>query len=468
MAVTLCEQSVGGSSSSAVCSFNLGDIEAAFNGNYKEQNKESSKWTRYTGPVSSPRPGSCSSGKFSDTDLNFMKDHFLMDDKVLPANKRPLLIQQSVSYTQIAIDSVRSLAGHPYTVMFLGTDKGSVHKAVLVNKGTESHIIEELKLLPSSEPIESLLLEPSKKMLYVGSRDGILQVPLANCSVYRTCFECILARDPYCAWDMANQDCRMVPSTQENRDSWLQDIENGNPNDTCLSPGARGRSHRPGHEAENPPTRVANYSRPYNSIVELLCPQLSSLASYTWRRLGQSQDRQVVTPAGSLVVIVKSETLGPYECWANEKGFKYKAAQYWIKDQNGVGISHRGAYNGDSNMALENGVSFSSEAHDYYKPFVAVTVLLTLTLCGCLCLALYTCRDQIRANSKIQSCSTPESDKLAGHKKQETAPLNGFCQYSRSITKPCCVPCRAGGKMDVDNNSVNLTPNGGADAASDV
>lgn len=460
---------VGGSSSSAICSFKLREIEAAFNGNYKEQNKESSKWTRYTGPVSSPRPGSCSSAKFSDTDLNFMKDHFLMDEKVLPAGRRPLLIQQSVSYTRIAIDSVRALSGGPYTVMYLGTDRGAVHKAVLVKDDTESHIIEELNLLPSSEPIETLLLEAGKGTLYVGSRDAILQVPLANCSVYRTCFECILARDPYCAWNLPTQGCQLLPPTPENRESWLQDIEEGNPNSTCLSPTARGRSHRPGQDTDNPPTRVVNYTAAYNSIVELRCPRLSSLASYSWRHLGQALDKQVVTSVDTLVVIVKSDTLGPYECWANENGFRYKAAQYWIKDPSGVGISHRGTFNRDSNMAFEDGISFRSDEHNYYKPFVAVTVLLTLTLCGCVCLALYTCRDQIKAKSKIQGCSTPESEKLSGSKQQEKTPLNGFCQYSRDLAKPCCVPCRAGGKMDVDNNSVNLTPNGGAtEAASDV
>ncbi|CAJ0966918.1 unnamed protein product [Ranitomeya imitator] len=275
---------VGGSSSSAVCSFRLKEIEDAFNGNYKEQNKESSKWTRYTGPVSSPRPGSCSSGKFSDTDLNFMKDHFLMDRKVSPVGSQPLLIQQSVSYTRMAIDTVRVLSGEPYTVMYLGT--GSVHKAVLVKGGTESYIIEEINLLPRDEPIGTLLLESTKKMLYVGAKNGILQVPLANCSVYRTCIECILARDPYCAWNMPNGKCQVVPSVQENREVWLQDIENGNPNTTCLS--LRGRSPRPGHSTDNPPTRVGNISAAYNSIIELQCPRLSSLATYSWKHRGQS------------------------------------------------------------------------------------------------------------------------------------------------------------------------------------
>ncbi|XP_075049029.1 semaphorin-4A isoform X2 [Mixophyes fleayi] len=450
---------VGGSSSSAVCSFKLRDIEAVFNGNYKEQNKESSKWTRYTGPVSSPRPGSCSSGKFSDTDLNFMKDHFLMDDQVSPVGRDPVLIKQSVSYTQIAIDSVRALHG-TYTVMYLCTDTGSLHKAVLVNGGKESHIIEELNLLPNSEPIETLLLVPNKEILYIGSAAGILQVPLANCSVYRTCFECILARDPYCAWNGQHRECqRFLPKGDSDKEVWVQDIETGNPNNTCLGP--KGRVLRP----ESPPMRAKNYTVSYNTILKLECPELSSLATYSWKRLPQAPEKLMVTSKESLIVIVRSDTLGQYVCWANENGFEYKVAQYWVKDPNGVDVSHKSTTGND----MENDLYVSSQGQNYYKPFVAVTVMLTLTLCGSLCLALYTCRDRIKANRKIQGCSTPETEKLSASKQPEKNPLNGFYQTASNLTKPCCVPMgRANGNMDVDNNSVNLTSNGGMEGASDV
>ncbi|XP_063802916.1 semaphorin-4A isoform X2 [Pseudophryne corroboree] len=455
---------VGGSSSSAVCSFKLKDIETVFNGNYKEQNKESSKWTRYTGPVSNPRPGSCSSGKFSDTDLNFMKDHFLMDDQVSPVGKDPVLIKQSVSYTQIAIDSVQALHG-TYTVMYLGTGTGSLHKAVLVKDGTESHIIEELDLLPNSEPIETLQLVPSKEILYVGSTAGILQIPLANCSVYRTCFECILARDPYCAWNLQSRECQSTPK-DGNLAFWLQDIETGNPNSTCLSPTSKLRSTRPGPDTDNPPMRAENYTASYNTILKLQCPELSSLATYSWKRLGQATEKQMVTSKETLIVIVRSDTLGLYECWANENGFKYKVAQYWVKDPNGVDVSHRGT--GDGNFGLENDLSFSSHEQNYYKPFVAVTVLLTLTLCGGLFLTLYTCRDRIKVKSKIQGCSTPETEKLSASKQPDKTPLNGLYQNVGNFAQPCCPMGRANGNMDVDNNSVNMMPNGAMEGAADV
>lgn len=37
-------------------------------------------------------------------------------------------------------------------------------------------------------------------LLYAASHLGVVQVPVANCSLYRSCGDCLLARDPYCAW----------------------------------------------------------------------------------------------------------------------------------------------------------------------------------------------------------------------------------------------------------------------------
>lgn len=48
-----------------------------------------------------------------------------------------------------------------------------------------------------SAPPSSL---PPQGLLYAASYSMLIQVPVANCSLYRSCGECILSRDPYCAW----------------------------------------------------------------------------------------------------------------------------------------------------------------------------------------------------------------------------------------------------------------------------
>lgn len=48
---------------------------------------------------------------------------------------------------------------------------------------------------------------PQTRSLYAGSDSGVVQSPTAFCSRYRSCFDCILARDPYCAWDHRTATC---------------------------------------------------------------------------------------------------------------------------------------------------------------------------------------------------------------------------------------------------------------------
>lgn len=48
------------SGSSAVCAFSLDAIQKAFDGKYKELNKDCSRWMTYSGPPMAPRPGSVS------------------------------------------------------------------------------------------------------------------------------------------------------------------------------------------------------------------------------------------------------------------------------------------------------------------------------------------------------------------------------------------------------------------------
>lgn len=36
--------------------------------------------------------------------------------------------------------------------------------------------------------------------MYAATYTAMAQVPFANCSLYHSCGECVLARDPFCAW----------------------------------------------------------------------------------------------------------------------------------------------------------------------------------------------------------------------------------------------------------------------------
>lgn len=50
----------GASGSSAVCAFTMDQVEEAFNGRYREVNRETQQWYTYNHQVPEPRPGAVS------------------------------------------------------------------------------------------------------------------------------------------------------------------------------------------------------------------------------------------------------------------------------------------------------------------------------------------------------------------------------------------------------------------------
>ncbi|XP_032164461.1 semaphorin-4D isoform X3 [Mustela erminea] len=207
---------------SAVCAYHLSTAEEVFSrGKYMQSTtveQSHTKWVRYNGAVPAPRPGACitrearaanfsSSLSLPDKTLQFVKDHPLMDSSVTPIDNRPRLIRSDVNYTQVVVDRTWALDGTPYDVMFVGTDQGTLHKAVSLEN--EAHIIEETRLFQDLEPVQTLLLNSQKgrKFVYAGSSSGVVQAPVAFCEKHTTCEDCVLARDPYCAWSPASQAC---------------------------------------------------------------------------------------------------------------------------------------------------------------------------------------------------------------------------------------------------------------------
>uniref|UniRef100_A0A671TCK6 Semaphorin-4G-like n=1 Tax=Sinocyclocheilus anshuiensis TaxID=1608454 RepID=A0A671TCK6_9TELE len=196
---------------SAICQYSVSDIQWAFEGPYMESKEDSSsKWTQYTGKVPEPRPGSCitdnlrakginSSTNLPDDVLHFVRRHPLMYRQILPQEQHPLLFRRNVDYTKIAVHRVTGLDGQIYHVLFIGTDEGWLQRAVKVIG--QLHIIEELQLFEEPQPVESIVISEKQMSVYVGSPTSVVQLPLSTCSRYSSCFDCVMARDPFCAWD---------------------------------------------------------------------------------------------------------------------------------------------------------------------------------------------------------------------------------------------------------------------------
>lgn len=59
----------------------------------------------------------------------------------------------------------------------------------------------------SSLHLPSVSHAQGRKFVYAGSNSGVVQAPLAFCGKHSSCEDCVLARDPYCAWSPAIKAC---------------------------------------------------------------------------------------------------------------------------------------------------------------------------------------------------------------------------------------------------------------------
>ncbi|XP_067886233.1 semaphorin-4D isoform X2 [Heterodontus francisci] len=313
---------------SAVCSFNMSNVDDVFSkGKYMQSatfDQSHVKWVRFSGEVPTPRPGSCinnearalnfsSSLMLPDKPLQFVKDHPLMADPVNPIGNRPKLVKKNANYIQIVVDRVRALDNNLYDVMFVGTDKGLLHKAI--NYDNEMHIIEELQVFPDSEPVQTLLLSKgNKKYLYAGSHSGVVQAPVAFCEKYKTCTDCILARDPYCAWNPQNKSCIWITKDDTYKGNLMQYL-NGTAA-PCRTEDV-GSASSEEHKVEQ------------GGFQELKCLPMSRLAKVMWKlnnkTLNENSKYRIVEN-NLLIFSVTEEDSGTYDCWTVEtvKGNLYE------------------------------------------------------------------------------------------------------------------------------------------------
>ncbi|KAM9419471.1 semaphorin-4A-like isoform 2-T4 [Salvelinus alpinus] len=309
---------------SAVCAFRLGDIKAVFAGNYKVLNRDTLRWSmRVQEKVANP--GECGLHNASDNTLRFVKENFLADDSVHPVGKSLTMVSPDQRYSHVVTQRVQAANGKDYTILFLLTESGYLHKAVLLEKG--AHIIEEIQVFKQPQPVKNLLLSIAKGVVFVGSSEGVVRVPVSNCSYYRSCAECVLSRDPFCGWDPSNKVCTDATSIQDNVG---QDVDGGNVQEACVSP-MMPRSRFGLHKGNAGELVLVSL----NEVVRLQCPETSSLAHRHWERPNSRLSPEIYLQLedGSLNFLATPTTLGHYLCLSTENGFQQNLAIYQVKQK---------------------------------------------------------------------------------------------------------------------------------------
>ena len=217
---------------SAVCAFSKRAILAAFEGSFKEQKTIESTWE----PVVSPHPGGgCvnDSSTLSETKLNFIRTHPLMNEAVPAFFGRPILSLASFAYqfTAVAVDpQVSLLGGATVDVLFVALSNGSVLKVV------SGHVSGNLKMKIEPVVIEVILVgEPrfvrdmrvaervgNDSRLIVVTDEVVMSVSLHRCHRATTCPTCVGLRDPYCVWFNGDGKCAPLNRRKHGRGPMYQ------------------------------------------------------------------------------------------------------------------------------------------------------------------------------------------------------------------------------------------------------
>ncbi|KAI4898495.1 hypothetical protein NFI96_020944 [Prochilodus magdalenae] len=321
---------------SAVCVYSMADIRNVFNGPFAHKHGHNYQWTAYTGKIPYPRPGTCPGGtftpglhstkEFSDEAVNFIRNHPLMHNPVYPIQKRPLVVRSGVDYrfTTITVDQVDAVDGR-YEVFFLGTDRGTVQKVIVLPKDPttlEELTLEEVEVFRTPAPVKTMRISAKRQQLYVSSDAGLTQVSLHRCGVYgKACSDCCLARDPYCAWD--GENC--APFTQATkRRSRRQDVKHGDPLRQCRGFNAK---------VEKKLKETVQFGVEGSSTF-LECVPRSPQATVKWlyqkeggRKVLNRDGEVLKTPQGILLKSLTHSDTGLYHCLATENNFKHTVAR---------------------------------------------------------------------------------------------------------------------------------------------
>nr|XP_046250642.1 semaphorin-7A [Scatophagus argus] len=305
--------------STAVCIYSIEMIEEIF---------ETSTFKGYDKEIPEPRPGTCvkTSRNLPLSTVNMVKDYPEMTDWVHSMDHSAPFYVSSYNYTKIVVDQVQAADQRMYNVLFLSTDSGNIHK--VLEAGSEPFIISETHLF-SHSMIQSMKLDSKKKKLVVGFSEKISTMDLQTCQEYNnSCEECVLARDPYCAWTKFG----CTPTVP----GGIQNIMDGEISACPSSVKDQRQVHRTKRETNSPllVDLITVHSVPLGVPFYLSCPIDSYHAVYNWEHGDlRSPCLQMQSNCLHLIPAMAQENYGNYKCVSMEKNFIKVVKNYQLTEQ---------------------------------------------------------------------------------------------------------------------------------------
>ncbi|XP_008204796.2 plexin-A4 [Nasonia vitripennis] len=129
--------------------------------------------------------------------------------------REPMTAVPVITFDKTLLTAVAATSTSDYTVVFLGTSTGHLKKLV-VESASQAQEYGDLEIDPKSPVNPDLLFDTQHQMhLYVMTEKKISKVKVQECSVYKTCWECLNAKDPYCGWCSLENKCSLRSDCQD-------------------------------------------------------------------------------------------------------------------------------------------------------------------------------------------------------------------------------------------------------------
>ncbi|XP_047438913.1 plexin-B1 isoform X2 [Mugil cephalus] len=192
------------SEDSALCMFNLKDVERRINSTrdlcYTKMGKEAGVDAAY---IEYEVKSNCANLPENTLDAYPCgSDHTPspMASRIA-VEMETILDSPSARLTAVAV-SVR--VGH--TIAFLGDSKGNLHKVFLGPYGE----VQEYSVIPIQQNAaisSDLILDQKEEHLFIMTHNMLQKRPVAECQKHPDCHSCLLAHDPYCGWCVLEGRC---------------------------------------------------------------------------------------------------------------------------------------------------------------------------------------------------------------------------------------------------------------------
>ncbi|XP_057324219.1 plexin-A4 [Microplitis mediator] len=114
------------------------------------------------------------------------------------------------------LTAVAATSTGDFTVVFIGTRDGHLKK-VVVESALVAQEYGDLEIDTNSTVNADLLFDSQQPPmhLYVLTEKKISKVKVQECSVYKTCWDCLGAKDPYCGWCSLENKCNLRSDCQD-------------------------------------------------------------------------------------------------------------------------------------------------------------------------------------------------------------------------------------------------------------